>query len=324
MAELVSTIIPVYNRAFFLKEAVDSVLCQVYRPIEIIIVDDGSTDTTKETIDDLVLKYPDIIKAVHQDNGGPGKARETGRQLVKGKFIQYLDSDDILLPNKFKDQVQAFEKNPGCGIAYGQTRLVDENNDILEAPYKETGNNHFFLFPKLLTLRWWNTHTPLYRKSVCDRIGQWQSMRMGEDWYYDASAGALRIKLINCHSYVSHHRQHNSERLTTGGMDINKLENIAKLLPFLNACAFEAGVPENDPEWYIHYCQVFLEMRRTADAGLKDQSEKLFELLKESSKQQIISKAIAYRLVKKIIGPHKSNQFYDMAASLKQWIKNII
>src|SRR5438128_7526719 len=99
---LVTTIIPVFNRPSMLREAVASVVAQTYRPIEIIIVDDGSTDETARAVDDLGEQNPNEILVVHQDNTGPGLAREAGLQLATGEFIQYLDSDDVLLPRKLE------------------------------------------------------------------------------------------------------------------------------------------------------------------------------------------------------------------------------
>ena len=81
-----------------LREAVASVLRQTYRPIEIIIVDDGSTDETTRVADELASTYPFEVRALHVLNGGPGWAREAGRQVARGEFIQYLDSDDLLWP----------------------------------------------------------------------------------------------------------------------------------------------------------------------------------------------------------------------------------
>src|SRR5438552_12119469 len=96
---LVSTIIPVYNRAPLLREAVASVLAQTYRPIEVIIVDDGSTDTTGCEAEGLAEAHLEV-RVIHRRNGGPGEARETGRLAACGEFIQYVDSDDLLLPRK--------------------------------------------------------------------------------------------------------------------------------------------------------------------------------------------------------------------------------
>src|SRR5262249_59873860 len=95
---LVSTIIPVHNRPLLLQEAVASVLAQTYRPIEIVIVDDGSTDDTAQSIIALAEGYPSIVRHLRIPNGGPGAAREAGRVTASGEFIQYLDRRAPLLP----------------------------------------------------------------------------------------------------------------------------------------------------------------------------------------------------------------------------------
>src|SRR5689334_3698307 len=100
-----------------LREAVGSVLAQTWRPIEIIIVDDGSTDEeTPAAIRELASQH-DEIRGTRIENGGPGAAREAGRQLARGEFIQYLDSDDLLLPRKFELQVAALRSRPEAGVA---------------------------------------------------------------------------------------------------------------------------------------------------------------------------------------------------------------
>ena len=104
---LVSTIIPVYNRPMMLPEAVDSVLSQSHSAVEVIIVNDGSSDDTPQVADQLAEANPDRVTVIHIDNSGPSLAREAGRQVAKGEFIQYLDSDDILYPEKFHLQVEA-------------------------------------------------------------------------------------------------------------------------------------------------------------------------------------------------------------------------
>ena len=122
MTPLVSSIIPVYNRAAMLREAVASVLAETYRPVEILIVNDGSTDDTATVGRLLAEAHPDCVRVLHQSNAGPGLARETGRRGAQGDFLQYLDSDDLLLPMKFERQVMALCQQPDCGIAYCFTR----------------------------------------------------------------------------------------------------------------------------------------------------------------------------------------------------------
>src|SRR6267378_3262722 len=93
---LISCIIPVFNGARYLREAVESILGQTYRPIEIIIVDDGSTDNTA----DVVKNYGDQVRYVCQPNGGPSAARNQGVSVAQGAFVAFLDQDDVWHPEK--------------------------------------------------------------------------------------------------------------------------------------------------------------------------------------------------------------------------------
>ena len=248
---LVSTIVPVYNRARMVQEAVRSVLDQAYRPIELLLVNDGSTDDSGAVLDQLARAHPEAIRVIHKQNGGPGPAREAGRLAVRGEFIQYLDSDDWLLPGKFEMQVKALRDHPECGIAYGQSRFVDEAGDVIEQPSKRTGNRYDSLFPMLLVERWWHTHTPLYRRELSDAIGPWPAHRP-EDWDWDARAGALRTRLIYCDAVLSCQRAHGGEnRVSEGPRDAYDRDE-AWFLPRLYQCALAAGVDAQGPEmWHF-------------------------------------------------------------------------
>lgn len=113
MAEpLVSVVIPTYNRAQFICEAVDSILAQTYKNCELIVVDDGSTDNTK----DVLERYRDHLIYLYQPNKGPGAARNLGISQAKGEFIAFLDSDDRWLPEKLSLQMELFKKYPSTGI----------------------------------------------------------------------------------------------------------------------------------------------------------------------------------------------------------------
>ncbi|MEK6765524.1 MAG: glycosyltransferase family A protein [Planctomycetota bacterium] len=275
--ELVNCIIPVYNRSRFLGEAVESVLSQTYRPIEIIIVDDGSTDDTPRQIRQLVGKAPDVIRSIRIKNSGPGGAREAGLRLSRGEYVQYLDSDDLLMHHKFEIQVKALRGNPECGVAYGITRLVDENGRELQCPYKASGEKRDFLFPGLLVDRWWNTHTPLYRRSVCKAVGFWTNMRMGEDYEYDARVGAMGTRLVFCNEIVSCHRDHKGGRLTRGVLTKAILRDHVRLIPKLYECAMKAGVQKDCKEMQHFSRWAFLVARQAGAVGLIDGAKNCFE-----------------------------------------------
>jgi len=105
---IVSVIIPTYNRSKFVKKAIDSVLAQMYKDYEIIVVDDGSTDNTKEVIE----PYMDRIRYIYQENAGASAARNIGIKAAKGDWIAFLDSDDHWLPEKLFVQMAAIKRNP--------------------------------------------------------------------------------------------------------------------------------------------------------------------------------------------------------------------
>lgn len=109
-----SVIIPTYNRLPFLKEAVQSVLDQTYRNFELILVDDGSTDGTKE----FAGKLETGIKYIYKKNGGPSSARNRGIREAKGRFITFLDSDDLWHKDKLKIEIDFMNSHPEAMVCY--------------------------------------------------------------------------------------------------------------------------------------------------------------------------------------------------------------
>lgn len=274
---LVSTIIPVYNRPEMVRTAVESVLAQTYRPIEIILVNDGSTDESGQVLDALAAGHPQEIRVIHKENGGPGLAREAGRQIARGAFIQYLDSDDWLLPNKFADQVAALRAHPECGIAYGTSMYVDAQGTVINPVSRWTGRTFNDVFPSFLVRRWWYTHTPLFRRSLSDAAGPWPKQRP-EDWDLEARMGALRPGLIHCGSTVSCQREHPSpDRVSKGKLDAY-LRDEAWFLPRLHDCAVRAGVAADAPEMREFSRWAFMRARDLGGIGEPDLADQIIEL----------------------------------------------
>ncbi|MGK7876190.1 MAG: glycosyltransferase family 2 protein [Xenococcaceae cyanobacterium] len=117
----VSVIIPTYNRSHFIKDAVDSVLAQTYQDFELIVVDDGSTDGTQEVLAD----YRERLKYIYQENQGRSVARNLGAKNAKGKYIAFLDSDDMWTPMKLERQLQVLETNPKIALVHCFTSGID-------------------------------------------------------------------------------------------------------------------------------------------------------------------------------------------------------
>ncbi len=126
---LVSVIIPVYNGERYLAEAIDSVLAQTHRPVEIIVVDDGSTDGTAAVLE----PYRDKIRYVYQENQGVSVARNAGLKAAQGQFVLFLDADDYLVwPTMFEAQLGCFQEQPELNVVHSGWQLVDVQGHLLE------------------------------------------------------------------------------------------------------------------------------------------------------------------------------------------------
>jgi len=208
---LVSAIIPVFNRSDMLGEAVASVLAQTHRPIEVLIVDDGSTDACPLVAAELAAAHPDIVRILRQDNAGPGAARNLGLRHARGEFIQYLDSDDLLEPRKFELQIAALCANPLAGVAYGVTSRIGMESRSSRI-WARTGEAIDDIFPSFLMRRGWDTNSPLWRRSTCDMIGPWMELRCMEDWEHDLRAGLSGVVPTRVTEQVATVRDHSGDR----------------------------------------------------------------------------------------------------------------
>ena len=120
----VSVIISAYNSELYIVKAVESAIDQTYQNLEIIVVDDGSTDNTRQILE----PYRDVIQYVYQENQGSAIARNRGCELAKGEFLAFLDSDDFFLPEKLQKQVAYFDANPTLDLVQTGWLIVDKKD----------------------------------------------------------------------------------------------------------------------------------------------------------------------------------------------------
>ncbi len=124
-APAASIILPTYNRAKFLPQAFASIRSQTFTDWELIVVDDGSTDETRQLVADLTKTISGPVRYHYQANQGAYGARNTGLDMVKGSYVAFYDSDDSWLPHHLADCVTALEANADIDWAYGACRMVD-------------------------------------------------------------------------------------------------------------------------------------------------------------------------------------------------------
>ena len=282
---LVSVIVPVHNRASLLREAVGSALGQTYANLEVVIVDDTSTDQTPAVIAGLVACAPGRVRALRQaENRGPGPSRELGRQAARGEFIQYLDSDDLLLPDKLAKQVEGLRIAEGAAVSYGWTRLRLPDGTPVERPFKRSAERLETILPAFLVGRIWNTTTPLYRASICDAAGPWTDLRLEEDWEYDCRIGALGAALHFVDDWVCEYRSHAPNRLSSGRvLDPLRLRQQARAHVLICGHARRAGIGSSTSEMAHFARALFLIARRCGAAGLGREAKELLALARSAS-----------------------------------------
>ncbi len=293
---LVSTIIPVFNRPAMVVDAVQSVLDQDYRPIEIIIVDDGSTDETVETLNELSDSY-DEVTVVRQTNQGPGPARENGRLRAKGEYVQYLDSDDLLLPCKFSLQVSALEASPHCDISYGITESCSSGETRPFKVWQKTDQAFDYLFPSFLMARWWSTSTPLYRRTATELAGAWLDTINEEDWEYDCRIASRGARLAQVKEVVSLRRFHDEDHLSADGtISVSKLAArcVSRKSIFRS---MENSVVSIPPKVKEHFSKsLFLLARECASVNMQTEVEEMLMLSIVASGKKNIKHRVFIRL----------------------------
>jgi len=175
----VSVIISTYNRASFLKQAIDSVLNQTYSDFELIIVDDGSTDNTQKVVESY--NDPRIIY-IYQENAGQNAAKNKGLMNVSGEYVSILDSDDMWHPEKLDRQVNILKNMPEVGLVYCGTMLIDENNNVIgKQPHLKYNGN---VLDKLLLKNFiYNGSNALFRTECLEKTGLFdESVQRMTDW----------------------------------------------------------------------------------------------------------------------------------------------
>src|SRR5687768_166188 len=183
---LVSVIIPVYNGARFLRAAIESVFAQTYRPIEVIVVDDGSVDDSGV----IAQSFPDV-RYIHQENQGVAAARNNGIEVARGEFLAFLDQDDLWTPEKLKLQIGHLQNDPDLGYTLTQQQFFLEPGETLPAWFRKE------LFADVHT--GWVLGTLVVRRTAFEKVGNFgtgYSAASDGDWFFRAKAVAIPMAVV--------------------------------------------------------------------------------------------------------------------------------
>ncbi|HET8651947.1 MAG TPA: glycosyltransferase family A protein [Gaiellaceae bacterium] len=180
---LISVIVTVYNAAPYLGEAIDSVLAQTYRPFELIVLDDGSTDGSG----DVAQQYGSAVRFTRQERQGLGAARNAAVALADGSYLAFLDADDRFLPEKLERQMEVLDADAGTDMVFGHvTEFVSPDIDeSAAARLREPVHDVAWRMPNLM----------LVRRGSFDEVGPFSTtlrVGIGVDWYARARDEGLK------------------------------------------------------------------------------------------------------------------------------------
>jgi glycosyltransferase involved in cell wall biosynthesis len=211
---LISIIIPCYNSARFLEATLDSVFQQSFSDYEIIVINDGSTDNTAQIID----TFGDKVRTESTPNRGASSARNLGTSLASGEFIQYLDADDLLLPNALEKRITALQQTE-ADVAYSDWQKLEEqeNADFTLGEIVAHKIEDISEDPEIaiFTDFWCPPASLMYRKTMVDKIGRWnESLPIIQDARFLLDAALLGGKFFHTPGVDAHYRVHEKNSLS--------------------------------------------------------------------------------------------------------------
>jgi glycosyltransferase involved in cell wall biosynthesis len=278
----VSIIIPTYNSEEFISEALDSVKNQTFQDFEIIVVDDGSSDSTRE----IVKGHPTNPKLLEQKNSGPASARNRGIGLAHGKYVAFLDADDLWCSTKLEKQIARFESDNTLGMVFTENYLFDSRGTFLDSLDKAHLLMKGVVAQNILHHSGVSTPTVMVRKSVLDEVGGFEeSLRHAEDdnlWIRITAQYPVALidePLVGVRDHSKRTTRNNSLSLSSDIANVTLLqtkygpkvsETIAPALPRkLSAIHFEAGYAAFQDAEYGTARRAFLEAVRLCPTQMK-------------------------------------------------------
>ena len=200
--ERVSVIIPCFNQGRFLPDAIKSVLAQTYRDLEVLVMDDGSTDDTGE----VASTYP-VVRLLQQRNQGVATARNAALRESTGGYLVFLDADDRLLPYALDVGIDALAARPSCAFAAGHCRFIGPDGTVLPTPpQRMVQSDHY---RQLLRRNYiWNPGSVMYRRTVFETTVGFRTC-VGPTADYDLYLRISKDRPVYCHStIVAEYRRH--------------------------------------------------------------------------------------------------------------------
>ena len=252
----VSVVLPTYNQAEFLPQALDSVLNQTWRDYELIVINDGSTDGTRRILDGYQERYGDGLRVVHQENRRLPGALNAGFGLARGEYLTWTSSDNCMLPRMLEVLVDALDCHPQVGLVYADWEVIDEDGAVF-------GVVRTFDFDRDLLMRAnYINACFLYRRACQEAVGLYDPAYIhAEDWEYWWRI-SRRFDVMRVPQVLYQYRLHSGSLTETDVLTQvdGQSEGYRRL-----AAGFQAG----RRGWYLSRLKwVWLRLRLGQDPGL--------------------------------------------------------
>lgn len=319
---LVSVIVPTYNRAHFLPEALQSVSQQTYRPVELLIVDDGSTDDTLEVVEsfktDVCSEEKLDVRYFRQENHGAPTARNRGLIESRGEFIQFMDSDDILHPQKLAIQTRILKEHPGLDHTWADFHWAHGTDFETYGPVHRTEYE-----PEKFEIEI-GSNTPaevwsgLYRRAACLRIGPWnETLERWQDIEYNFRFDCLSPTTARCDAKLYKMRSHDTGRILDAK---HNADGISKGLHTLHVIEQEADQFSTDniqedynlDGLYLHLLQLGLE------TGGHEQMSEIFDGVVRHGRNRFRQHAArSLKAMYDVFGPHVAGLLFKAYSNIR-------
>ncbi|RJQ29496.1 glycosyltransferase [Candidatus Parcubacteria bacterium] len=238
---LVSIITPAYNAGAYLGDTIRSVLAQTYSSFEHIVVDDGSTDDTAKVV--RAISDP-RIKYLYQKNSGQSSARNAGIAAAKGKYIAFLDADDLFLPGKLSEQVNYLETNPNCDFCYCKIyHFFHDEPDRLY--YLKMEHPSGYLFGRLLMTNFINPLSAVVRRDIFEKHGAFEpSYRWADEQYVWLKLSYRKVRFCYIDKVLAYYRLHRQSFTNRPRYFLESQKECLQILKVVKTWMSEAEVEE--------------------------------------------------------------------------------
>lgn len=241
-------IIPCYKQAHFLPDAIDGALKQTHQELEVVVVDDGSTDNTAA----VVARYP-RVKCVRQGNRGLAEARNAGFRASTGEYVLFLDADDRLTPNAVETHVSCFAKNPEAGFVVGDIDHISSDGSYLGSPRWPvlTANQYRELLKGNHVA---NTIAVMFRREVISKVGGFKNAFDAVADYELLLNAARQYSSAHHRDVVAHYRRHAEAMSRRGSMMLEAMDRLMQTQrEFLTTPELRDAWEEGRAYWRDHF-----------------------------------------------------------------------